>query len=55
MTAIAVVFLLLALVVVWGGLFASILFVRARPETAEYPPGGADDHREDDAPVERDT
>lgn len=55
MTAVAIVFLLLALTVVWGGLLASILFLRARPEVAEYPPGGVEDHREDEAPVERDT
>lgn len=55
MTAVAIVFLLLALTVVWGGLLASILLLRARPEVAEYPPGGVEDHREDEAPVERDT
>jgi len=55
MTGIAISFLLLALVLVWGGLIASILFLRSRPELAAYPVGGVDDHREDDAPSIRDT
>jgi hypothetical protein len=55
MTAIAVVFLLLSVLIVWGGLVASILFLRHRPQLTSYPAGGEDDHREDDAPVERDT
>ena len=56
MTGIAIGFLLLALVLVWGGLIASILFLRSRPELAAYPAGGDDgDHREDDAPSIRDT
>jgi hypothetical protein len=56
MTGIAISFLLLALTLVWGGLIASILFLRSRPELAAYPAGGDDDdHREDDAPSIRDT
>jgi len=55
MSASAVVLLVLAIVVVWGGLLAAILRLRARPERTEYPPGAEDDHREDTAPVERDT
>lgn len=56
MTGIAIGFLLLALVLVWGGLIASILFLRSRPELAAYPAGGDDDdHREEDAPSIRDT
>jgi hypothetical protein len=56
MTGIAIGFLLLALVLVWGGLVASILFLRSRPELASYPAGGEeDDHREDEAPGMRDT
>jgi hypothetical protein len=55
MSAIAVSFLLLSIVVVWGGLVASILFLRRRPHGVDLPPGGEDDHREDEAPVERDT
>ena len=56
MTGIAIAFMLLALVLVWGGLVVSMLFLRAGPERATYPPGGEDDdHREDDAPDIRDT
>lgn len=55
MTALAVTFLVLAIVVVWGGLVASALFLRRQPELADYPAGGIDDHREDEAPIEHDT
>ncbi|BDZ64834.1 methionine/alanine import family NSS transporter small subunit [Agromyces mangrovi Wang et al. 2018] len=55
MTGIAIAFLIIALLVVWGGLVASILYLRRRPEAGEYPPGGEDDHREDEAPIEHDT
>lgn len=55
MSASAVVLLVLAIVVVWGGLVAAILRLRAHPERTEYPPGGVDDRREDAAPLERDT
>ncbi|GAA1757956.1 methionine/alanine import family NSS transporter small subunit [Agromyces humatus] len=55
MTPIAIVFLVLAIVLVWGGLIASVLFLRSRPELEQYPAGGDDDHREDDAPIIRDT
>jgi hypothetical protein len=55
MTPLAIVFLVLALVVVWGGLAASIVFVRRQPELAEYPPGGTDDARGEGAPIVRDT
>ncbi|WP_435737456.1 methionine/alanine import family NSS transporter small subunit [Cellulosimicrobium sp. PMB13] len=51
----AVVVLVLAIVVVWGGLVASALALRARPERTDFPPGGEDDRREDAAPLERDT
>lgn len=53
----AIILLVLAIVVVWGGLVASALALRARPERADtdLPPGGEDDHRLDTAPVERDT
>lgn len=54
MTGIAIAFLILAILIVWGGLIASVLFLRARPERADYPPGGVADHREDVAPSERD-
>ncbi|MCP2637085.1 methionine/alanine import family NSS transporter small subunit [Microbacterium sp. HD4P20] len=55
MTPLAITFLVLAVVVVWGGLVASTLFLRRRPDVAEYPPGAPDDHRQDDAPVVHDT
>ncbi|GAA1136906.1 methionine/alanine import family NSS transporter small subunit [Microbacterium aurantiacum] len=55
MTPIAITFLVLAIVVVWGGLIASVLFLARQPERAEFPAGGTDDHREDAGPVERDT
>jgi hypothetical protein len=55
MTPIAITFLVLAIVIVWGGLIASALYLRRRPQLAAYPPGDTDDHREDDAPVIRDT
>jgi hypothetical protein len=53
----AIILLVLAIVVVWGGLVVSALALRAHPERAgsDLPPGGEDDHREDTAPVERDT
>jgi hypothetical protein len=55
MSGIAIGFLLLALVLVWGGLIASILLLRSRPELGAYPPGDIDDHREDEDPGIRDT
>lgn len=55
MTPIAITFLVLAIVVVWGGLIGSVLFLARQPERAEFPAGGTDDHREDAGPVERDT
>ncbi|AZC13796.1 MULTISPECIES: methionine/alanine import family NSS transporter small subunit [unclassified Microbacterium] len=55
MTGLAITFLILSIIIVWGGLAVSILFLRSRPEPTEYPPGGTDDHREDIGPAERDT
>ncbi|PRI10786.1 methionine/alanine import family NSS transporter small subunit [Leucobacter massiliensis] len=40
MTPIAIVFLCLSIVIVWGGLVASAVFLARRPEVDEYPPGG---------------
>ena len=51
----AIILLVLAIVVVWGGLVASTLALRARPERTDFPPGGDDDPRADTAPAERDT
>ncbi|WP_194395617.1 methionine/alanine import family NSS transporter small subunit [Microbacterium atlanticum] len=57
MTPVAITFLVLAIVVVWGGLVASALYLRRRPELSDsdYPAGAPDDHREDRAPLEHDT
>jgi hypothetical protein len=54
-TALAIVFLLLSILLVWGGLVASTLFLRSHAERTSFPPGGLDDHREDAAPLEHDT
>ncbi len=55
MTTIAIIFLIISIVLVWGGLVASALFLRRRPERAAYPVGGIDDHREDAGIIEHDT
>jgi hypothetical protein len=55
MTPIAIVFLIVAILVVWGGFVASVVFLARRPERTDYPEGGLDDHREDDAPAIHDT
>lgn len=47
MTATAIVFLALSLVLVWGGLAASAIALAVRPERRLYPAGGDDD---EDAP-----
>ncbi|WP_353826995.1 methionine/alanine import family NSS transporter small subunit [Agromyces sp. SYSU T0242] len=55
MTGTAIVFLLIAILLVWGGFTVSVLALSRRPERGDYPAGGEDDHREDLGPVERDT
>ncbi|KZE92500.1 hypothetical protein AVP42_02654 [Agromyces sp. NDB4Y10] len=55
MTGIAIFFLVLAIVLVWGGFTVSVLYLSRQPDRHDFPPGGEDDHREDIAPVERDT
>jgi hypothetical protein len=55
MSGAATVLLVLALVVVWGGLAVSIVAIARRPERTEYPSGGADDDREGAEPGIRDT
>jgi hypothetical protein len=55
MTTTAIVFLVLAIVLVWGGFTVSILYLARRPDRHDFPAGGEDDHREDIGPVERDT
>jgi len=48
-SGIAILFFVIAAVLVWGGLVASIVFLMRRPEVATYPPGGlADDERDED-------
>ncbi|HLS93401.1 MAG TPA: methionine/alanine import family NSS transporter small subunit [Microbacterium sp.] len=42
MTAIAILFLIISAVVVWGGLAGSVIFLARRPETAFYAEGGED-------------
>ena len=42
MSAVAILFLVISAVLVWGGLIASIGFLVARPEIATYPDGGDD-------------
>ncbi len=55
MTPTAIAFLIGAILIVWGGLVASILLLRARPERTDYPAGGEHEARDDAGPVERDT
>jgi hypothetical protein len=55
MTPIAITFLALSILIVWGGAVASALALRRRSEVPEYPPGSEDDHRQDVAPIEHDT
>ncbi len=56
MTGTAIILMIFAMLVVWGGLVASILWLRANPERTTYPAGGYDDRREDaDMVVEDDT
>jgi len=55
MTGVAIFFLCLSIVLVWGGLVASVLFLRNRAELAEYPPGGLDDDRDESQVIARDT
>lgn len=43
MTATAILFLVLSLVLVWGGLAASAIALAIRPERRLYPSGGDDD------------
>lgn len=40
MTPIAITFMILSIVLLWGGLTASAVFLARRPETSEYPAGG---------------
>lgn len=42
MTPIAITFLALAVLIIWGGLVASIVFLGKRGEVDQYPAGGRD-------------
>ncbi|MBK0419299.1 methionine/alanine import family NSS transporter small subunit [Leucobacter sp. CSA1] len=57
MTPVAVVFMILSFVLLWGGLIASSIFLARRPEVPVYPPGGDDPEGEEvyDLPPMRDT
>ncbi|WP_082095894.1 methionine/alanine import family NSS transporter small subunit [Demequina flava] len=39
----AIILMVVTLAVVWGGLIASILFLRAKPERDDMPTGGDDE------------
>ncbi|WP_084127008.1 methionine/alanine import family NSS transporter small subunit [Demequina sp. NBRC 110054] len=43
MSADALLLMLLAMAVIWGGLAASIVFLARAPEHTHMPPGGEDD------------
>ena len=55
MSSTAVLLLILALVVVWGGLLVSIVVLARQPEPTTWPEGAVDDHRPDESPAPRDT
>ncbi|WP_075200903.1 methionine/alanine import family NSS transporter small subunit [Leucobacter celer] len=42
MTPVAILFLVISTVIVWGGLIASAVFLGRRPEITDYPQGGDD-------------
>lgn len=52
MSAVAILFLVLSAIIVWGGLVVSAVFLGRRPEIAAYPPGGEGD--DGDEPLIRD-
>jgi hypothetical protein len=57
MTPVAILFLCLSIVIVWGGLVASTIFLARRAEISEYPSGGEDPDDEEvyDLPPIKDT
>lgn len=55
MSPLAIAFLALSILIVWGGMTASILYLRYRPERTDYPPGAVDDEREAVGIIEHDT
>lgn len=54
MTAIAIAFLVLSIVVVWGGVVASVVYLSIRPGLSSYPAGGDDDAVESPVSAPRD-
>lgn len=55
MTGLAITFLILSLVLVWGGLIVSSTALAIKPELTVYPPGDGDDERVGRGPIEHDT
>ena len=56
MNASAITLMIIAMLVVWGGLIAAIMFLRSRSDVEVWPAGGEDDdHRADEALVPRAT
>ncbi|MDO8143667.1 MULTISPECIES: methionine/alanine import family NSS transporter small subunit [Isoptericola] len=55
MSTTAIIMMVVALLVVWGGLTLAIMALRSKPERTDFPPGGVDDHREDMGIIEHDT
>ena len=49
MTPIAITFLAIAVVIIWGGLVASTVALSRRAEIADYPPGGEEIEASDGA------
>jgi hypothetical protein len=47
MTATPIVLMVLAMLIIWGSLVASSVFLAVKPEVSQWPPGGPSD--EDDA------
>jgi len=43
MNGAAIAFLVLSMVILWGGLLTSTVFLARRPDVATFPPGGEDD------------
>ncbi|MDR1808258.1 MAG: hypothetical protein LBR33_10170 [Propionibacteriaceae bacterium] len=44
----SIAFLVLALLVMWGGLFLATVYLTLRPEPTAWPPGAEDDLTEDE-------
>lgn len=42
MSTVAIVFLIISVTLIWGGLLASVVFLARQPEVETYPEGGED-------------